>query len=220
MSTRSIGLSETLHRYLLEVSVREPQLLARLREETAALPDGQMQVAPEQGQFLALLVGAIGARRLLEVGVFTGYSSLCMARALPEGGSLVACDVNREWTGIAHRYWREAGVESRIDLRIGPAIETLDGLLEAGEAGTYDLMFIDADKENYGGYYARGLKLVRTGGLILVDNVLWGGSVADDSDQSPRTVSIRNFNDSLRDDSRIDLSMVPIGDGITLARKR
>lgn len=220
MSRSSIGLSAELNQYLQEVSVHEPELLARLRGETAELPEAGMQVAPEQGQLLALLVRLMGARKILEVGVFTGYSSLSMALALPDDGRLIGCDVNEEWTAVARRYWQEAGVEGRIDLRLAPALETLDALIESGHARTFDMAFIDADKEGYAGYFERSLELLRPGGLIMVDNVLWDGRVLDDSDQSVDTVAIREFNQRLYDDRRIDLSLLPIGDGLTLARKR
>jgi predicted O-methyltransferase YrrM len=200
--------------------VRESDLLARLRQETAKLPRAVMQVAPEQGQLLKLLIQLTAARRVLEIGVFTGYSSLCMAEAMPPGGKLVACDHNEEWTTIARRYWREAGVLDRIDLQLGPALETLQKLNDGGETGSFDLIFIDADKTNYRNYFEQSLQLVRAGGLIVVDNVLWGGSVVSDDDQSPDTVAIREFNRNLHEDSRIDLSLVPIGDGLSLARKR
>lgn len=220
MSRRSIGLSEPLHQYLLEVAVRESALLARLRRETAELPQAGMQISPEQGQLLQLLVQLTGARRVLEIGVFTGYSSLCLAQALPEDGSLIACDRSEEWTGIARRYWQEAGVADRIDLRLGPALKTLGQLVDAGEAESYDLVFIDADKENYQNYFEHSLELVRVGGLIMIDNVLWSGNVVDDSDHTPDTVSIRELNRQLHEDRRIDMSLIPIGDGLTLARKR
>lgn len=220
MTNRSISLTDSLYEYLLSVSLREPELLRRLREETAALPDARMQIAPEQGQFMALLVRLTGARRCLEVGVFTGYSSLAIALALPDDGRIVACDVNEEWTTVARRYWAAAGVAHRIDLRLAPALGTLDSLLAAGEAGSYDFAFLDADKENYLGYYERLLELVRPGGLIVADNTLWSGRVADPGDVAATTVALRRFNERLHDDTRIDLSLVPVGDGLTLARKR
>jgi predicted O-methyltransferase YrrM len=220
MSKGSIGLSTALQQYILDTSVRESDLLARLRQETAKLPRAGMQIAPEQGQLLKLLLQLIAARRVLEIGVFTGYSSLCMAEAIPPGGKLVACDHNEEWTEIARRYWRDAGVLDRIDLRLGPALETLQELTDGGEMGSYDLIFIDADKTNYLNYFELSLQLVRAGGLIVIDNVLWSGSVIDDKDNSPDTVAIREFNRSLYEDPRIDLSLIPIGDGLTLARKR
>ncbi len=220
MSPRTIVLDDALHDYLLSVSLRETGLLRRLRDETAALPQSSMQIAPEQGQFMALLVRLLGARRIVEVGTFTGYSALAMAAALPEDGQLIACDVSEAWTAIARRYWEEAGVSSRIELFIAPALETLDGLIRDGWAGTVDLAFIDADKESYGFYFERLLTLVRPGGLILIDNVLWGGSVIDPEKQDADTEAIRAFNAQLHHDDRIDLSLVPVGDGLTLARKR
>jgi len=219
MSNRSIGLEPALYDYLLSASLREPAALARLRAETAGHPRVNMQIAPEQGQFMALLVKLMGAKRCIEVGVFTGYSSLAVALALPPTGRIVACDVSEEYTQIARRHWEAAGVAGRIDLRIAPALETLDGLLEAGDGG-YDFAFIDADKGAYGDYYERLLALLRPGGLIAVDNTLWDGDVADAANQEPDTVAIRAFNEKLRDDERVDLSLVPIGDGLTLARKR
>lgn len=220
MTNKSISLTDSLYEYLLAVSLREPGLLCRLREETAAYPNARMQIAPEQGQFMALLVRLMGARRCLEVGVFTGYSSLAIALALPDDGRIVACDVSEEWTAVARRYWAAAGVEHRIDLRLAPALETLGGLLEAGEAGSYDFAFLDADKENYPRYYELLLELVRPGGLIVVDNTLWSGRVADPANQEAGTVALRGFNAQLHRDERVDLSLVPIGDGLTLARKR
>ncbi len=219
MSNRTLSLDDGLYRYLVDVSVRETPLQRRLREETAKLEMARMQIAPEQGQFMALLVALMGARRTLEVGVFTGYSALSVAAALPEDGRVVACDVNEEWTSLARRYWKEAGVEEKIDLRLGPAAETLGSLIEGGERGNFDFAFIDADKENYGRYFELCLDLVRPGGLIAVDNTLWSGNVIDSADQSNDTKSIRAFNEALRNDSRIRLSLVPIGDGLTLALK-
>jgi caffeoyl-CoA O-methyltransferase len=220
MTNRSISLTDSLYEYLLSVSLREPELLRRLRDETASYQNARMQIAPEQGQFMALLARALGARRCLEVGVFTGYSSLALALALPEDGRIVACDVSEEWTSVARRYWAAAGVEHKIDLRLAPALETLGGLLEAGEAGSYDFAFLDADKENYSRYYEVAFELMRPGGLIVVDNTLWSGRVADRANNEATTVVLRDFNLRLHGDERIDLSLVPIGDGLTLARKR
>ncbi|HIK17041.1 MAG TPA: class I SAM-dependent methyltransferase [Leptolyngbyaceae cyanobacterium M33_DOE_097] len=220
MSKKSLGLSDRLYDYLLSVSLREPEILQQLREETAQMPNANMQIAPEQGQFMALLVQLIGAQKALEVGVFTGYSSLAVARALPPGGQLVACDISETYTEIARRYWQAAGVAYKIDLRIAPALETLDALLQAGQAESFDFVFIDADKVNYGAYFERSLQLVRTGGLIAVDNVLWDGAVADPANQEASTQAIRTFNQKLYEDTRIDLSLVPIADGLTLAIKR
>ena len=220
MSNRTIVMNDSLYDYLLGASLRDLPVLKRLREETAKHPRARMQISPEQGQFMQLLTKLMGARRCIEVGVFTGYSSLAVALALPADGHILACDVSEEFTAVARRYWKEAGVESRIELHLAPALETLDARLKAGEAGSYDLAFIDADKSNYSGYYERILKLLRPGGLILVDNVLWSGAVIDKKDKSEDTVAIRAFNEALLRDERIDVSLLPIGDGLTLARKR
>lgn len=220
MSNQSIGIEGPLYEYLLAVSLREHPALARLRAETAGHPRVNMQIAPEQGQFMALLVQLIGARHCIEVGVFTGYSSLAVALALPPTGRLVACDVNEEYTAIAQRYWHEAGVAGKVELRIAPALETLDALLNEGGRAHYDFGFIDADKGAYEAYYERLLELLRPGGLLAIDNTLWNGAVAEPADRDPDTVAIRAFNEKLRDDGRVDLSLVPIGDGLTLARKR
>ena len=213
-------LTETTYQYLLSVSSRESSVLERSRQETAALPNASMQISPDQGQFMGLLVRLMGAKKTLEVGVFTGYSSLSVALALPDKGKIVACDVSEEWTVIARRYWKEAGVEQKISLRIAPAIQTLDSLLAEGQAGTFDFAFIDADKSNYDGYYERILKLLRSGGLVAIDNVLWSGRVADPAHQEEDTIAIRALNAKLHRDQRIHLSMVPIADGLTLALKR
>ena len=220
MSRKSIGLEERLYQYLLGASLREPPSLAKLREETAAHPHAGMQISPEQAQFMQLLVKLTGARRVVEVGVFTGYSSLAMALALPDDGHLLACDVSEEYTAIARRHWAAAGVASRIELVLAPARETLEARIAAGEAGHYDFAFIDADKTGYHDYYERLLRLLRPGGLIAVDNTLWDGAVADPAENSPDTVALREFNARLHRDERVDLSLVPIGDGLTLARKR
>ena len=211
---------EDISDYLLSVSLREPPVLRRLREETAALSNKQVQIPPEHGQFMALLIQLTGARRTLEVGVFTGYSSLAVALALPPDGRIVACDVSEEFTAMARRYWREAGVDHMIDLRIRPAMETLTELMVQGQRGRFDFAFIDADKTNYEGYYECALELLRPGGLIMVDNVLWSGRVLDPSDQTPDTVALRAFNKKLLGDSRVTLSVIPLGDGVTLALKR
>ena len=220
MSRQTIQLTDDLYRYLLEASLREPDVLRRLREETARHPMAQMQIAPEQGQFMALLVRLMGARRALEVGVFTGYSSLAVARALPEDGRLVACDVSEEYTAVARRYWREAGVAHKIDLRLAPAAETLDALLADGHAGTFDFAFIDADKTGYAGYYERTLRLLRPGGLVVLDNMLQSGAVADPAADSESVQAIRALNEKLHADARVDLSLLPVADGLTLALKR
>lgn len=221
MSTKTtLGLDNQLYDYLLSVSVREPEVLRQLREETAQHPYAMMQISPEQGQFMALLVQLISATKTLEVGVFTGYSSLCVALALPPTGKIVACDVSEEYTSVARRYWQAAGVADKIDLRIAPALKTLDQLISAGQAETFDFAFIDADKGNYLHYYERSLQLVRPGGLIAIDNVLWSGRVADSQVQDESTQAIRDFNEKLHDDERVTLSLVPIADGLTLALKR
>ncbi len=217
---RNVQLTDTLYQYVLDHSVREPAVLRELHDETAKLPMAGMQIGADQGQLMALLVKSIGAKRCLEVGVFTGYSSLAVALALPPDGKIIACDVSEEWTAIARRYWKKAGVDGKIDLRLGPATATLDDLLAKGEAGRFDFAFIDADKGNYLAYYERCLKLLRQGGLIAVDNTLWSGDVANPGNQKPDTVSLRAFNDALHRDERVDLALVPIGDGLTLARKR
>jgi predicted O-methyltransferase YrrM len=215
-----LGFSEGLQEYLLSVSLREPPLLRRLREETAAHPMARFQIQPEQGQFMAFLIQATGARRTLEVGVFTGYSSLAVALALPPEGRMVACDVSDEYTSIARRYWKEAGVEHMIDLRVRPAMETLRELLADGQQGKFDFVFLDADKTGYEGYYECSLELLRRGGIIMVDNVLWSGRVLDGSDQTPDTVALRAFNKKVHADSRVSISMLAVGDGVTLALKR
>jgi O-methyltransferase len=219
MSNRTISLDDDLYAYLLRVSLREPEILAELRRETLALPQASMQIAPEQGQLMALLVRLMGARRILEIGTFTGYSALVMALALPPEGRIVACDISEQWTAIARRYWQQAGVAGRIDLRLGPAGDTLNALIGADEAGTFDFAFIDADKANYRLYFEQALTLLRPGGLIAVDNTLWGGSVVDAGKTDTDTLAIRAFNTALHADPRIELSLVPIGDGLTLARK-
>ena len=220
MSVATITMTEALYDYLLKTTLREPELLARLRHETAGLPSGGMQISPEQGQLMGLLIELIGARRSLEVGVFTGYSSTVVALALPPEGRLVACDVSAEWTDVARRYWREAGVESKIELHVRPALQTLDALLAAGDAGSFDFAFIDADKPNYDAYYERCLTLLRPGGLVAVDNTLWSGAVSDETDQRESTRAIRALNVKIAADSRVTASLVPIGDGLYLARKR
>ena len=200
--------------------LRESPLKRRLREETAKLPQAGMQISAHQGQQIALLARAIGARRAVEVGTFTGYSALCIAEALPADGKLWCCDVSEQWTGIARRYWKEAGVESRIELTIAPALETLDWLLAQGLAGQLDLAFIDANKDGYDAYYERCLKLVRQGGIVLIDNVLWGGSVANLADKDADTQAIRALNAKLEGDERVDLALFAVGDGMTCALKR
>ncbi len=219
MSARTIGLSEDLWRYLLDVTVREPPMFSRLREETAALPEGGMQISPEQGRFMAFLVELMGVRRYLEVGVFTGYSSLSVAMAMPADGRVVACDRSEQWTLIARRYWEEAGVLDKVSLRLGPGVATLDALLAAREPA-FDLAFFDADKEAILEYYERGLALVRQGGVLAFDNTLWGGRVANPAETSPLTLAIRALNERVSTDPRVSATLVPIGDGLLLARKR
>jgi caffeoyl-CoA O-methyltransferase len=213
-------MTADLHRYVVENSLREPEVLARLRAETARLAHAGMQIGPEQGQLMALLAKLIGAKKCIEVGVFTGYSSLVVALALPADGSIIACDISEEWTSIGRRYWAEAGVEHKIDLRVGRATHTLDKLIGAGEAGTYDYAFIDADKPSYDAYYERILQLVRPGGLILIDNVLWSGAVADTQITDADTGALRQLNAKLHGDERVDMSLLGIGDGLMLVRKR
>lgn len=220
MEKGSLGLGDELYDYLLKVSLREANVLRRLREETAAMPRSIMQISPDQGQFMALLVELMGATRCIEVGVFTGYSSLAVALALPSEGRITACDISEEYTAVARRYWAEAGVAHKIDLRLAPALETLDGLISDGATGTYDFAFIDAEKTEYADYYERLLTLLRPGGLILIDNVLWSGRVADAEIDSDDTVAIRAFNEKLMADERVSLSMLALADGLTLARKR
>ncbi len=219
MSKQTLGLENHIYQYLLSVSIREPEVLTKLRQETAKHPRNIMQISPEQGQFMALLVQLMGAKKALEIGVFTGYSSLVVALALPPEGKMVACDVSEEYTSIARRYWEQAGVADKIDLRIAPAIATLDQLIAAGETDTFDFAFIDADKSSYDDYYERALKLIRPGGLIAIDNVLWSGQVADSKIQDNRTKKIRTLNEKIHKDERVTISMIPIGDGLTLARK-
>lgn len=219
MSKLTTGLSEELGDYIREVSLREPAILARLREETARDPESGMQLSPEQGQFLAFLARLMGARRTLEVGVYTGYSSLSVALVLPDDGQIIACDVNENWTRVARRYWKEADVEHKIDLRLRPALETLRQLIGEGRGNSFDLAFIDADKSNYQAYYDCALELLRPGGLIVADNVLWHGKVIDPAEQDTDTTAIREFNRRLQNDDRVTISLLPLGDGLTLARK-
>ena len=219
MATRSL-VPEAVERYLSEVIIHETPLQERLRAETAALPRARMQIGADQGRLLALLVHLIGARRALEVGTFTGYSALAVASALPEGGRLVTCDVSEEWTAIARRYWKEAGLSARIDLRLGPAVDTLAELLRGDGADSFDFAFIDADKESYDAYYESCLRLVRPGGLIVIDNVLWSGAVADPLVRDAETEAIRALNLKVRDDPRVEACLLTVGDGVMLAWKR
>jgi predicted O-methyltransferase YrrM len=220
MSSQSIGLSDELHDYVVQMGVREPEALRRLRDRTTRLPQGGMQISPEQGAFMALLVRLMAAKRCFEVGTFTGYSSTAVALALPPDGRVLCCDVSREWTDIAREAWADAGVADRVELRLGPALDTLDALLADGEAGTFDFGFIDADKPNYDGYVERALRLVRAGGLIAIDNTLWDGRVADPSVQDESTQAIRALNEKLSTDERVDVALTPVGDGLTLLRVR
>jgi len=219
MSTRTIELTEGLHAYMLDASLREPELFCLLREETAKLPEASMQISPEQGQFMMLLIELAGCKRALEIGTFTGYSSLCIASAMPSDGRLIACDLSEEWTAIARRYWQRAGLDQKIDLRLGPALDTLSSLLTDGLAGTFDFAFIDADKVNGDAYYEHSLQLLRPGGLLAIDNALWDGRVADPEVNDDDTVAIRTLTRKIRDDQRVAMSLVPIGDGLLLARK-
>ncbi|MFO0681150.1 MAG: class I SAM-dependent methyltransferase [Sandaracinus sp.] len=220
MSVRSLGLDDSLHAYLLASTLRDHPVLHALREETARMTQARMQISPEQGQLMQLLVELTGARRIIEVGTFTGYSSTAMALALPADGKIVCCDVSEAFTAVARRAWKAAGVEAKIDLRIAPATETMDGLLASGQEGTYDLVFIDADKAHYDAYYERALRLLRVGGLVLLDNVLWSGRVADPSVTDADTAALRTLNGKIHADPRVTQAMLPIGDGLTLARKR
>jgi predicted O-methyltransferase YrrM len=220
MSARTISMTDALHEYLVAQSVHLTDPMRRLREETATMPQGGMQISAEQGQFMQLLIRLIGAKKGLEVGVFTGYSALCVAKALPEDGILHACDISDEFTRIGRRYWREENVEDKIELHLGPATETLERFLKEGQAGTFDFAFIDADKPNYDAYYEAALQLLRPGGLIGIDNTLWSGKVADQSVQDESTVALRALNAKIHADTRVDACILPLGDGLTLARKR
>ena len=219
MSNRTLSIDDRVYDYLLSVSLKESDLLRQLRAETAAIEFSEMQIAPEQGQFMALLVKLMGARRALEIGTFTGYSSISIASALPQGGELVCCDDSDEWTQVAKKYWQQAGLEDRIDFRLGDAARTLQALIDEGQAGTFDFIFIDADKQNYPLYYELSLSLLRAGGLMAVDNTLWSGDVADPENMEPGTRAIRRFNEMLKQDERVEISLVPIGDGLTLVHK-
>ncbi|MEM7797058.1 MAG: class I SAM-dependent methyltransferase [Cyanobacteria bacterium P01_C01_bin.118] len=220
MSNKTGKLHAHLYDYLLSVSLREPEILTQLRQETAQHPYGYMQISPDQGQFMALLVKLMGAKKILEIGTFTGYSALWMALALPADGTLITCDIREEAREYGPSYWQAAGVADKIDLRIAPALNTLDSLSITEQANTFDFAFIDADKTNYPQYYEKCLELLRPGGLIAIDNVLWGGAVADPEKTDPDTVALRKLNQALHQDPRIELSMLPIADGLTLALKR
>lgn len=220
MGKESLGLDKPLYEYLLSVSLREPEVLTKLRQETSQHSASIMQISPDQGQFMALLIKLLGATKTLDIGVFTGYSSLVVALALPETGKVIACDRDPQATAIARRYWQEAGVAHKIDLHLAPALETLDNLIAEGQTSSFDFAFIDADKRNYPNYYERALTLLRPGGIVAIDNVLWFGSVADPQDTDKRTIAIRQFNQKLHQDPRVDISMLAIADGLTLALKK
>lgn len=220
MSKKTLNLTDNLYEYLLSVSLRDNPLHKALRDETDTLEWARMQISADQAQFMALLVKLIGARRALEVGTFTGYSALAVAQAMPEDGVVVACDISKEWTSIGKRYWHKAGVAHKIDLRLAPAAETLRGLIAEGHNKSFDFAFIDADKQNLVTYYELCMQLIRPGGLITIDNVLWGGDVANPDNQKDDTVAIREFNQFVHRDERVDISLVAIGDGLTLARKK
>jgi len=220
MSRRTLEITDRLYDYMLDNSLREKPLSKKLRQETAKMPMAGMQISPEQGQFMALLVELIGAKKAIEIGTFTGYSALCVASALPPKGHLWACDVSEEFTSVARKYWKQAKLDKKITLTLAPATETIKTLLRSKHAGTFDFAFIDADKSNYDAYYEGALKLLRKGGLIAIDNVLWGGSVADPAKNSPDTKAIRKINAKIHKDKRVTACLLPIGDGLTLARKR
>ena len=220
MSKESLELDNRLYEYLLSVSLREPEVLTKLRRETSQHSASIMQISPDQGQFMALLIKLLGAKKTLDIGVFTGYSSLVVALALPDDGRVIACDRDPNATEIARRYWEEAGVSHKIELYLAAALDTLDRLITEGESGSFDFAFIDADKRNYSNYYERALTLLRPGGIVAIDNVLWFGSVADPQDTDKRTIAIREFNQKLHQDSRVEISMLAIADGLTLALKR
>lgn len=220
MSRRTTPLSDELYEYFLEMSVRESDVHRRLRDETGKLEKADMQISPEQGQFMTLFVGAMGANKAIEVGTFTGYSALCIALGLPDDGELIALDIDEEWPSFGRRYWAEAGVVDKIDFRPGPAKASLEALVAEGRENDFDFVFIDADKEHLDDYYELALRLVRSGGVIAVDNTLWAGKVADPSAYDSSTKAIRGFNATVIDDGRVSLSLVPIGDGVTLLRKK
>ncbi len=220
MSSSTLNLTDSLYNYVLENSLRELPEQEALRQETAQLEMGKMQISPEQGQFMQLIAKLINAKKVIEIGTFTGYSSLAVALSLPTDGRLIACDISEEWTDIAKRYWQKTGTDSKIDLRIAPALETLNSLLEDGQAETYDMVFIDADKPGYDDYYEASLKLIRKGGLLMIDNTLWSGSVADDSINDEDTLALRLLNKKIHQDNRVEMSLLPISDGLTLVVKK
>lgn len=217
--SRYLTMTQPLEDYVW-AHARESDVARRLREETAKLPQAGMQISPDQAAFLAMLVRSIDARQCIEVGTFTGYSALAVASALPDDGKLICCDISEEWTAIARRYWTQAGVANRIDLRLAPALDTLNGLIANGGTGTFDFAFIDADKSGYDAYYEACLKLVRRGGLIALDNMLWSGKVADEHNLDTDTAALRSLNAKIRDDARVDAVLLPLADGVMLARKR
>lgn len=219
MTRKTLTINDQIYDYLLSVSLKETDVQQELREETAKLKQAMMQISPDQGQFMALLVKLMNAKKIIEIGVYTGYSSLCMALAMPDDGRIVACDINKEYTDIARRYWQKAGVAEKIELMLAPAIETLNMLLNNGEQDAYDFVFIDADKPEYPDYYERALQLIRPGGLIVIDNMLWYGKPADPSEKDKDTQAIREFNQQLFNDKRVQISMLTIADGVTLAMK-
>lgn len=219
MSSRTLQLTDQLYDYLLSVSLREPAVMKELWQVSSKLPAGVMVISPEQAQFIQLLIQLMGAKKTLEVGTFTGYSALAVALALPEDGQLITCDIDAQVTTIAQEYWQRAGVGNKIKLHLAPALDTLDQLLVNGEAGSFDFVFIDGDKKNYPNYYEKALQLLRTGGLVAIDNVLWSGKVADQDINDDSTCTIRQLNAAIKDDQRVSISMLPLGDGLTLARK-
>ena len=220
MSSRSFAVDPAIDAYIESLIPSETPLQSRLRELTQAMPEARMQIGPAQGQFMAMLAKLVNVKRYLEIGVFTGYSSLVMAAAMPEDGRVVACDVSEEYTSIAREYWKEAGVEHKIDLRLAPALETLDGLIAGGQGGSFDIAFIDADKENIPAYFERCLRLVRKNGLIMIDNVLWSGRILEENPESNDTRVLKEFNQRVFDDGRVEALMLPIADGLTMARVR
>ncbi|VAW50190.1 O-methyltransferase family protein [C1] [hydrothermal vent metagenome] len=219
MSNRTLSIDDRIYDYLCDVSINEPELLRQLREETAQIEYSVMQISPEQGQFMSLLIKLMKAERAIEIGTFTGYSSICVASAMPENGKLICCDISPQWTDIAEKYWALAGLESKIDLYSQPAENTLQMLLDDGNRKTFDFIFIDADKQNYIKYYEMALRLLKKGGIIAIDNTLWSGAVADPENIEPGTRAIRRFNEMLKNDNRVSQSLLTIGDGLTLILK-